>query len=81
MCCSEGKTTMPRIKIVMPANPTAIQNKQGSRENIDITPHNEQKLDEFVREAVQNDDILPTIDKPTPHTHETRERSNGRKSR
>ena len=65
----------------MPPNPTAIPNKHGITEKSELSMQEEQKLDEFVREAVQNDDILPTIDKPTPHTHETRERSNGRKSR
>jgi len=75
MCCSEGKTTMPRIKIVMPANPTAIPNKQ---ETIDQA---EQRIHQIVQEYIENTDNSTDKNVVTDIHDSVRERSNGRKSR
>ena len=81
MCCPGEKPTMPKQKIVMPPNPTAIPNKHGITEKSELSMQEEQKLDAIVQEYTENADILATVDEPTPHAHELRERSNGRKSR
>jgi len=75
MCCSEGKTTMPRIKIVMPANPTAIPNKQ---ETIDQA---EQRIHQIVQEYIENTDNSTDKNVVTDIHDSVRERSNARKSR
>ena len=72
---------MPKQKIVMPSNPTAIHNKHGIPVSAELTIHEEKILDELIQEYTENADILATVDEPTPHAHELRERSNGRKSR